>query len=138
MHISLYKNTVAIQAFVIDADEIVRTSLCDVLGAYGFTPRAFVTAADFIAAQPEIEGTCLVLDPSLPPRTVLESYTCEDGLILSAPIVVVAAQDDPVRRQRTLRNGVVSHLTKPIDSRTFLAALRGGSPSPSGRPPRGP
>src|ERR1700733_10071393 len=54
---------------VVDDDESVRESLPDLLREFGYTPRAFSSAEEFLASDCDVQTPCLILDVAMPGMT---------------------------------------------------------------------
>jgi len=56
--------------FVIDDDASTRDSLSDLIGSAGLNVQTFASAQEFLARPRTDAGKCLVLDVSLPERSL--------------------------------------------------------------------
>ena len=109
---------------VVDDDESVRESLPDLLKEFGFEPRAFSSAEEFLSSDDVNRTECLILDIAMPNMSGFELQR-ELGLrCQKIPIIVITAQTDGAVRARAMEQGAVSVLVKPFDETDLLAAVQ--------------
>jgi len=108
--------------FVVDDDQRIRESLCELLSALDIRAVAFGTAAAYIAhAKPDLPA-CLILDVELPDIKGLDlQTTLADGN--HAPIVFVTGRGDIPASVRAMKAGAVDFLTKPFREADLLRAV---------------
>ena len=108
--------------FVVDDDQRIRESLCELLSALDIRAVAFGTAAAYIAhAKPDLPA-CLILDVELPDINGLDlQTTLADGN--HAPIVFVTGRGDIPASVRAMKAGAVDFLTKPFREADLLRAV---------------
>ena len=115
---------------VVDDDESIRESLPDLLREFGFTPRVFSSAEEFLASGSVGHTKCLILDITLPGMTGAELQQVLKLRPLEIPIVFITARRDETIRARMLAQGAVECLFKPFSDTALLEAinnaLRGG------------
>ena len=89
----------------------------------GYAVEAFSSAADFLASSLLAETACLIADVQMPGMTGPELYRhliASENEILTN--LVMAYVDGQVRA-RSLKDGVVCHLRKPVDERYLQGCL---------------
>ena len=107
---------------VLDDEAPVRRALQRLLRAAGFDVRLFATGSDFMAHLDGID--CLILDLHLPG---MSGFDVQDALTdrhSEIPVVVLTGNDTPANRSRSLSHGARAFLTKPVDDKVLLDALR--------------
>jgi FixJ family two-component response regulator len=110
--------------FVVDDYAPVRRSISRLLRADGFVVAAFASAQEFLAQyDPSVWG-CLVLDLAMPALNGLElqHILAEAGSLL--PIVFLTGEGDIPKSVRAMKHGATDFLTKPVDDKELLAAVR--------------
>jgi FixJ family two-component response regulator len=96
----------------------------------GCTVEAFPSAADFLESPHLDETACLIADVHMPVMTGIELYRRLIEAGRAIPTILVTAYPNDIDRARSLNDGVVCYLRKPLDeehlTRCLLAALRSG------------
>lgn len=108
---------------VVDDDESVRESLPDLLREFGFTARAFSSAAEFLLSDCIEETRCLILDIAMPGMNGLD---LQQELRLRGqdiPIIFITAQKDETIREQAFKQGAMNLLYKPFSDAALLEAL---------------
>jgi len=117
---------------VLDDEAPVRRALQRLLRAAGFDVRLFATGSDFMAHLDGID--CLILDLHLPG---MSGFDVQDALAdrhSPIPVVVLTGNDTDANRTRSLAQGARAFLTKPVDDKVLLDALRPLTSLPRARP----
>jgi len=108
---------------IVDDDESVRESLPDLIREFGYSARAFSSAAEFLASGALDQTRCLVLDIAMPDMT---GFALQGELIRrekKIPIVFITANRDEAVRSKVLALGAVECLYKPFSDTALLAAI---------------
>jgi FixJ family two-component response regulator len=108
---------------VVEDDRFFRDSMTRLMRSRGYNVEAFPSAADFLAYAHLSETDCLIADVQMPAMTGPELY---QHLIASGhpiPTILMTAHADDQIRDRTLKDGVVCYLPKPVDEKHLLACL---------------
>jgi FixJ family two-component response regulator len=110
--------------FVVDDDPSVRRSVTRLLESSGYAVEAFASAREFLAREPHPGPSCLVLDVRMPGLTGLElqERLMAGGRQMS--IVFVTGHVDVPQSVQAMKIGAVDLLTKPVDAKDLLAAVR--------------
>jgi FixJ family two-component response regulator len=109
---------------VVDDDESVRESLPDLLREFGFTARAFSSAAEFLQSDFVGQTRCLILDVAMPGMTGTELQRELKRNRREIPVVFITAQRDGSIRSQVLGQGAVECLFKPFSDTALLAAVK--------------
>jgi FixJ family two-component response regulator len=109
---------------IVEDDDSVRRSLRRLLGAEGWLVRDFASAADFLAAPKLGEIDCLLLDVGLPCLSGIELHTklVEAGCRL--PVVFLTGAGDIPSCVDAMKNGAIDFLTKSVEDKTLLQAIK--------------
>ena len=109
---------------VVDDDESVRESLPFLLREFGYTPRAFSSAEEFLASDVVSETNCLILDVMMPGMTGPELQSELKVRGQDIPIVFITANRDDSLRRGVLEQGAVECLHKPFSDTALFDALQ--------------
>jgi FixJ family two-component response regulator len=110
--------------FLVDDDPSVLKALTRVLREDGFSVRTFESAEAFLTRPgPDAPG-CVVLDVNMPGLDGLElqQRLAAEGDLL--PIVFLSGHGDIATSVRAIKAGATDFLTKPVEARTLVAAVR--------------
>lgn len=109
--------------FLVDDDEAVRRSLCDILLAEGYLVRAFETAESLLeACHAEDEG-CIVLDMRLPGMDGLKAQTHLNMRGIRLPILFLTGHGDVPQSVRAMKAGAFDFLQKPVAAELLLKRI---------------
>jgi RNA polymerase sigma factor (sigma-70 family) len=110
--------------YIVDDDPSVRKALGRLLRACGHRVEVFATAGEFMAS-PRADGpACLVLDVKMPGPSGLdlqEALAAKGGEL---PIIFLTGHGDVPMTARAMKAGAVDFLTKPVQRRDLLDAIR--------------
>ena len=109
---------------VVDDDESVRESLPDLLKEFGFEPRSFSSAAEFLSSDYVNRTECLILDIAMPNMSGLELQRELQLRGQKIPVIFITAQTDGAVRVRAMEQGAVSVLLKPFNETDLLTAVK--------------
>jgi len=110
--------------FVVDDYAPVRRAVSRLLHAAGFAVVAFASPQEFLAQyHPRIPG-CLVLDLDMPAVNGLElqRILATKGSVL--PIIFLTGHGDVPKSVQAMKLGASDFLTKPVNDKDLLAAIR--------------
>ena len=90
----------------------------------GYAVEAFSSAADFLASPHLTETACLIADVHMPAMTGirLHSHLADTGYAI--PTILITAHPNAADRSRSLNDGVVCYLGKPVDKEHLMGCLR--------------
>lgn len=110
--------------FLVDDDPALLKALSRLLRSAGFQVEAFASASDFLCRHdPEVPG-CLVLDVSMPELSGLELQRALVTLGCERATVFLTGHGDIPMSVQAMKQGAVDFLTKPVDERLLLEAIR--------------
>jgi FixJ family two-component response regulator len=110
--------------FLVDDDAGVLKAFSRVLSEEGWRIEAFGSAEDFLSRPEEAAEGCLVLDVSMPGLDGLELQRRLAEAGQRIPIVFVTGHGDIPTSVRAIKSGASNFLTKPVDARTLVSAVR--------------
>jgi FixJ family two-component response regulator len=117
-------NALVPAVFLVDDDPGVLRALSRVLRDEGWRVDTFDSAEAFLAAvEPDAAG-CLVLDVTMPGLDGLELQRRLAAAERSLPIVFVTGYGDIPTSVRAIKAGATDFLTKPVEARALVAAVR--------------
>jgi FixJ family two-component response regulator len=108
---------------IVDDDQPCRDSLRRLLRSLGYRVNAFSSARDFLASISVRETGCLIADIQMPAMTGLELYQQLNTQGLRIPTILVTAFPTEDDRARSLGDGVLGYLRKPIDEQELARYL---------------
>ena len=109
---------------VVDDDPSVRKSLTRLLASADFMVEAFASAREFLAREPHEGPCCLVLDVRMPGLTGIELQETLAATGRRMSIVFVTGHADVPTSVKAMKAGAVDLLTKPVDVKDLIAAIR--------------
>jgi FixJ family two-component response regulator len=109
---------------VVDDDPSVRKGLTRLLASAGYAVEAFASAREFLARPPHPGPCCLVLDVRMPGLTGIELQELLAATGRRMSILFVTGHVDVPTSVKAMKAGAVDLLTKPVDARDLLAAIR--------------
>ena len=110
--------------FIIDDDPSARQGLLRLVSAVGMNTESFASAKDFLESGKYQMPGCIILDVRMPEMTGPE---LQDELIkagIEMPIIFLSGHDDVPTTASTMKKGAINFLTKPVDSKDLLEAIR--------------
>ena len=109
---------------VVDDDPSVRKSLSRLLASADYAVEAFASAGEFLARGPHPGPCCLVLDVKMPGLTGIQLQEMLTAAGRRMSIVFVSGHADVPTSVKAMKAGAVDLLTKPVDVRDLIAAIR--------------
>lgn len=108
---------------VLEDDAGYRRALLRMLEAAGHTVRAFGSVEELVAAIPDIQPGCLVLDVRLPGASGLDLQETLARMGWRLPIVFLTGHGDIPMSVQAMRAGAVDFLTKPAPAAVLLKSI---------------
>ncbi|HLY37099.1 MAG TPA: response regulator [Candidatus Binatia bacterium] len=108
---------------VVDDDASVRKALQRLFRSAGYPVETFASAADFLAHDVPLRGSCVVIDIRMPGISGLDLQQQLGARCPELPVVVITGHADAETRQRALDGGAVAVLYKPFDEEALLDAV---------------
>jgi len=110
--------------FVVDDEAPVRKALSRLLRAAGLAVAAFASPEEFLAQYDRHMPGCLVLDLMMPGFNGLELQRTLDKKGSMLPIIFLSGRGDVQNRVQAMKGGAIDFLTKPVNDKDLLAAVR--------------
>jgi FixJ family two-component response regulator len=110
--------------FLVDDDPSVLKALSRVLREDGFSVETFESSEAFLARPSQAAEGCLVLDVTMPGLDGLELQRRLRAAGESLPIVFITGHGDIPMSVRAIKAGATDFLTKPVEARSLVAAVR--------------
>jgi FixJ family two-component response regulator len=110
--------------YVVDDDASVRAALDSLIRSIGFRSLTFGSAQEFLQAKLLDAPGCLVLDVRLSGLSGLDLQVALRQAAVHIPIVFLTGHGDVPTSVRAMKAGAVEFLTKPIQERDLLDAIR--------------
>jgi FixJ family two-component response regulator len=110
--------------YLVDDDDAVRRSLTRLLTAAGIPAVAFRSAEEYLEGCPRSAAGCLLLDLSMPDCSGLELQELLGRNEHTLPVVFLTGYGDVPSSVRAMKSGAIDFLTKPVDKKLLLAAVR--------------
>jgi len=109
---------------VIDDDESVQHSLCDLIESTGLVARCFESAEAFLEYDLHCEVGCLIAEIQMPGMSGLELQATLKEEQCNIPIIFIASNGGARMRIQAMREGAVEFLAKPLDYQLLLKTVR--------------
>ena len=108
---------------IVDDDSDLRAAIRFLLESEGWEVADYYSAADFLLNDdPEIPG-CLILDVRMPEMTGIELQGELKQHLRQIPIVFLSAHGDIEMAVKTLHEGAVDFLTKPVQEDKLVPVI---------------
>jgi two-component system, LuxR family, response regulator FixJ len=109
---------------IIDDNESIQDSLCDLIESGGFEAQCFGSAKAFLESDLHGRVGCLIVDIRMPKMSGLELQGRLKQEECNVPIIFITAFDDAEIRAQAMKEGAVEFLSKPFDHQLLLKILR--------------
>jgi FixJ family two-component response regulator len=109
---------------IVDDNESMQDSLCDLIESGGFEAQCFGSAKAFLESDSQRRVACLIVDIHMPKMSGLELQATLKQQKYNVPIIFITAFDDAEIRAQALKQGAVEFLAKPFDHQLLLKILR--------------
>jgi|SRR5580700_7655711 FixJ family two-component response regulator len=109
---------------VIDDDESMQDSLCDLIESVGLVARCFGSAEEFLEYDLHREVGCLIAEIQTAGMTGLELQARLKEEECNIPIIFIASNGGARMRIQAMREGAVEFLAKPLDYQLLLKKVR--------------
>ena len=109
---------------VIDDDESMQDSLCDLIESAVFVVRCFGSVEEFLEYDSHGEVGCLIAEIQMPGMSGLELQARLKEEQRNFPIIFIAGNGGVRMRIQAMREGAVEFLAKPFDYRLLLKTVR--------------
>jgi two-component system response regulator FixJ len=109
---------------IIDDNDSIQDSLCDLIESGGFEAQCFGSAKAFLESDLHRRAGCLIVDIRMPKMSGLELQAKLKQEECDVPIIFITAFDDAEIRAQAMTEGAVEFLAKPFDHQLLLKILR--------------
>jgi FixJ family two-component response regulator len=109
---------------IIDDDESIQDSLCDLIEATGLVARCFGSAEEFLEYDLHCRVGCLIAEIQMPGMSGLELQARLKEEQCNIPIIFIASNGGARVRIQAMREGAVEFLAKPLDYQLLLKTVR--------------
>ncbi len=113
-----------LSVYIVDDDDAVRDSLCELLASEGLRTLAYSSASDFLNRCSRSMRGCALFDVRMPEMSGPELLQHPKFKRLSMPVIMVTAYGDVPMAVEAIKSGAVDFIEKPIDSESLLEAIR--------------
>ncbi|MFO1323683.1 MAG: sigma-70 family RNA polymerase sigma factor [Burkholderiales bacterium] len=111
---------------VVDDDDAVRDSLCQLLRLHGYATKPFASGEAFLSElDPAQAGAIVLLDLRLPGKSGLDVQAAIAARGLAWPVIIVTAHGDAASARAALKAGAFDFVEKPFDDSLLLSTLEG-------------
>jgi FixJ family two-component response regulator len=108
---------------IVDDDQAVRDATRALIRSLGYRVATFASAEEFLASERLHDTSCLISDVQMPGVTGIE---LQDRLVAGGhriPIIFMTAFPDDRVRDRAMRSGAVSFMSKPFSETNLIVCL---------------
>jgi FixJ family two-component response regulator len=109
---------------IIDDNESMKDSLCDLIESGGFDAKGFGSAKAFLESDLQCKAACLIIDIRMPRISGLELQARLKQERCDVPIIFITAFHDAEIRAQAMKEGAVELLAKPFNHQLLLKLLR--------------
>jgi FixJ family two-component response regulator len=109
---------------IIDDNELMQDSLCDLIESGGLEAQCFGSAKAFLESDLHPTIACLIVDIRMPKMSGLELQGRLKQEESNLPIIFITAFDDAEVRAQAMKEGAVEFLAKPFNHQLLLKLLR--------------
>jgi two-component system, LuxR family, response regulator FixJ len=109
---------------IIDDNESMQDSLCDLIESGGLEAQCFGSAKAFLESDLHRRAECLIVDIRMPKISGLELQARLKQQECNVPIIFITAFDDAEIRAQAMKEGAVEFLAKPFNHQRLLKLLR--------------
>lgn len=110
--------------YVIDDDELVRTSVCALARSMGLGGQGFPSAEQFLTCSNYQHPACAVVDVRMLGMSGLELQDKLRELHVDLPLIIVTAYATTALTVRAIQNGAITMLEKPFEENELWQAIR--------------
>jgi len=108
---------------IVDDDPSVLKALARLLRAHALPARTYTSAREFLAALPEWQPDCLIVDVHMPEMTDLELQRHLTDSGTKIPTIVITSYNETEARDQCESAGASAFLLKPLQDTKLLAAI---------------
>jgi len=109
---------------LIDDDESMQDSLCDLLESAGLVARRFGSAEEFLVYDSHCEVGCLIAEIQMPGMSGLDLQARLKEERCNIPILFITSNGSARLRIQAMREVAVEFLRKPLDHQLLLETVQ--------------
>jgi FixJ family two-component response regulator len=109
---------------IIDDDESMQDSLCDLVESTGLLARCFGSAEEFLEYDLRCEVGCLIAEIQMPGMSGLELQDRLKEEQCNIPIIFITNNGGARMRIQAMREGAVEFLATPLDYQLLLKTVQ--------------
>jgi|SRR5271154_5207102 FixJ family two-component response regulator len=109
---------------IIDDNESMQDSLCDLIESAGLVARYFGSAEEFLQYDLHYEVGCLIAEIQMPGMSGLELQARLKEEQCNIPIIFITSNGGARMRIQAMREGAVEFLATPLDYQLLLKTIR--------------
>jgi FixJ family two-component response regulator len=109
---------------IIDDNESMQDSLCDLIESAGLVARYFGSAEEFLQYDLHREVGCLIAEIQMPGMSGLELQARLKEEQCNIPIIFITSNGGARMRIQAMREGAVEFLATPLDYQLLLKTVR--------------
>jgi two-component system CheB/CheR fusion protein len=110
--------------YVVDDEFLSRKMICDLVEDGGWNAEPFDSCELFLAAYLRRPGSCIILDLHFPGMSGLELLEQIERVPEAPPVIIVSGTRMISEAVRSMRDGALDFLEKPIDGTALLSSVR--------------
>src|ERR1700722_16020753 len=110
---------------VVDDDELMRSSLEDLLRSVGYQVRLYGRADDFLAADVPDAPSCVIVDVRMPGPSGLELQAALTVRNERLPVILMSGHGDIRMTVRAMKAGAIDFIEKPFRDQEMLEVVAG-------------
>ena len=108
---------------IVDNDESVQSALRDLVESEGLSADCFGSAEQFLDSAIRHDASCLIADIRMPGMSGLELQTKLKAERCRIPIIFVTARGDIPMTVRSMKDGAIDFLTKPVNAAALVNSI---------------
>lgn len=117
-------DTQEISIRIVDDDEGFRTGIQRILDTVGLESVCYESVSDYLDAETYDLPGCMLLDLYMPGATGIDLWNVLADNELRLPTIFISARGDVPISVRTLKEGAIDFLTKPVEAKRLLESVR--------------
>jgi len=108
---------------IVDDDEAVRKATQTLIRSLGYRAATFASVEEFLGSKRLHETSCVISDVQMPGLTGIELQERLAANGHRIPIIFITAFPDDRMRDRAMRSGAVSFMSKPYSEANLIVCL---------------
>jgi two-component system CheB/CheR fusion protein len=110
--------------YVVEDEFFSRKMVCDIIEGAGWKAEPFDSCELFLAAYRRRPGSCIILDIHFPGMSGLELLEQIECAPEAPPVIMVSGTRNISEAVRSIRDGALDFLEKPIDATALLSSVQ--------------